>query len=536
MQKWTAILGAGRATRHRPGGSFEAWVCASLALLAAFFPLAQLAKSAWSNPADSGTWIALWLNGTLAAQLGQTAWVCVLAAIVTLAASAPQAVAVAMYRFKGSIAVELAALAPMLLAPYAAAGAWAGLDLGAWSHGALPMAFQVGFSCAPWSYMALRVAISRLPPSLGEAAAASGMGLPVRIARVWVPLLAAPLTAAALFAAARAFGDYGTAERNGTWTFGVAFHDMWNGSQSQQVAAVVALTAVLPALLVTWVASARVRRNPPRQFAGVAGGAGFAKTKPSKGMLYAIAGWSALCLALSFLAPEWQYLVWAIDGRWPGWAKSLRVVLDALATSGAVAVTLAAASCACAIWLRPGAKGDLPERLIWLVSINLFVPPMALALAWLSATADGSLLAEVLGPARDGKLPLLLAQSAKLAPFALLPVLDRIARENESLRDALRAAGAGRLTAWGNVLRMAAPAIALGSAMVFMEAVKELEIAISLQHFGYQSTAIKIHSSARFHSEQTIACWIIISQALMLPALAVVSLWLCRLDKAGRHA
>ena len=513
-----------------------AWACAAVALLAVSFPLAQLAMAALSNSAESIEWISIWFNGTLAGQVAQTAWVCLVAAAVTLAASVPQAAAVSLYRFRGARAVELAALAPMLLAPYAAAGAWAGLDLGRWSHGALPMAAQIGFSCAPWSYMALRVAISRLPPSLGEAAAASGMGAIARVGRVWLPLLAAPLIGAALFAAARAFGDYGTAERNGTRTFGVAFHDMWNGAQSAEVAAVVAVAAAVPALIAVWLASARAGRHPPRQFAGAAGGAQLQRADPSTAMLVAIAAWTALCLTLALLAPEWQYLAWAADARWLGWGKSLAVAGNALATSGAVAAGLAVAGCACAVFLRPGARGGLPERLVWLLSVNLFIPPMALALAWLSATADGSGLGTLMGSARDGKWPLLLAQAAKLAPFALLPVLDRIARENESLRDALRAAGIGRLAGVRHVLAMAAPAIALGAAMVFMEAIKELEIAITLQHFGYQSPAIKIHSLARFHSEQAIANWVLISQALMLPALAVVSVWLSRLDKAGRLA
>src|SRR4029079_19487623 len=98
------------------------------------------------------------------------------------------AAAVSLYRFKGAFAVEAAALAPMLLAPYAAAGAWAALELARWSHGPVPMADQIGFSCAPWSYMALRVAISRLPPSLGEAAAPSGMGGGPRAPRGVTPL------------------------------------------------------------------------------------------------------------------------------------------------------------------------------------------------------------------------------------------------------------------------------------------------------------------------------------------------------------
>lgn len=530
------MIERGKAALFSPARSCEAWTCATLALLAAFYPLAQLAQAALTRPAESIGWLSIWLNGTLVAQAAQTAWVCLAAALFALAASAPQAVAVSMFDFKGAFAVELAALAPILLAPYATAGAWAGLDLGRWSHGPMPMAAQIGFSCAPWAYMALRVAISRLPPSLGEAAAAAGMGLPRRIARVWAPLLMAPLAAGVMFAVARAFGDYGTAERNGAHTFGMAFRQMWGGSQSQHVAAAVALAAVLPALLVTWLASSRVRRQPPRQFAGVAGAAAFDRMAPRKALLGVILLWSAACLVVTFLAPEWQYIDWAIDGRWMGWAKCLRVMRDALATSGAVAAVLALAGCAAALLLRPGARAGLPERLVWLLSINLFIPPMALALAWLSATADGAWLSEAMGSARDGKLPLLLAQAAKLAPFALLPVLDRLSRENESLREALRAAGMGRLAVWRQVLRMAAPAIGLGTAMAYIEAVKELEIAITLQHFGYQSPAIKIHSLARFHAEHVIANWVLVSQVLMLPALLVLVVWLSRIHRQGARA
>ena len=88
-----------------------------------------------------------------------------------------------------------------------------------------------------------------------------------------------------------------------------------------------------------------------------------------------------------------------------------------------------------------------------------------------------------------------------------------------------------RLEIWGHILRMTAPALVLGAAMVFIEAIKELEVAITLQHFGYQSPAIKIHALARFHAERVIANWVLVSQALMLPALAVLAVWLSRLDR-----
>src|SRR4029079_2602088 len=94
-------------------------------------------------------WISIWLNGTLAAPIGQTTWVCLVAAAVTLASSLPRAAVVSLCLCQGALAVELAALAPMLLAPYAAAGAWAGLDLGRWSQGPLPMGAAIRFTwCA----------------------------------------------------------------------------------------------------------------------------------------------------------------------------------------------------------------------------------------------------------------------------------------------------------------------------------------------------------------------------------------------------
>lgn len=514
-------------------GSATAWSFALCVLLAAFLPLAHLLASAVTDNAETLRWIPIWFNGSFAAQLLQTALVCTIAAVVAIAAAAPQAIAVSMYEFPGARLVELAALAPMLFAPYAAAGAWAGLDLGDWSRGAQAMAVQVGFSCAPWCYVALRVAISRLPPSLGEAAAAAGMAQARRIRAIWIPLLLAPALGAAMFAAARALGDYGTAERNGAHTFGVAFHDMWSGAQNAHVAAAVAVLALIPAVAIAWLAAVVVARHAPRQFAGVAGAARIRRTNASRGFAAVIAGWSLLCFGLAVLAPEWQYVDWAIDGRWFGWAKSWRVVQAALSTSGAVTLALALVAAIGALLLRPGARGGWPEQLMWLLGINLFIPPMALALAWLTATADGGWLARLMGSARDGTLPMLLAQATKLAPFALLPVVDRIARENESLRDALRVSGMSPAQRWHQVLRMTAPAIAVGAALTFMEAVKELEIAITLQPFGYQSTASKIHSLARFHSEYSIASWVLISQALILPALAVLAFWLARLDRSG---
>src|SRR5574337_587888 len=126
----TSAAAVAPAWMRSGGGAAPAWACVAVALAATFFPVVQLASSALVDARESIAWISIWTNGTLAIAMAQTALVCAVAAAVTIAASAPQAAAVSLFEFKGARAVELATLAPMLIAPYVAAGAWAGLDLG----------------------------------------------------------------------------------------------------------------------------------------------------------------------------------------------------------------------------------------------------------------------------------------------------------------------------------------------------------------------------------------------------------------------
>ena len=510
-----------------------ATVLAATLLGISFYPFLELLRLATSDMPDTREWLSIWINGTFARSLLLTCFASLIASVVAIAASAPFAAAVTFTQFRGKPLVELAALSPMLLAPYVAAGAWSGLDFGGVTHGILAMGAEIGFSCAPLSYIGLRVAFSRLPPSLGEAAASCGLSKAERVVRIWIPLLFTPTVFAAVFAFSRAFGDYGTAERNGLRTFGVAFHDMWNGSQSEHVGAVVALCALVPALIVGLWSAVMSRQRRPRHPPSTHGAQSFQKTPLSGRLLWALWAWCAVCVLVSFVAPEWQEILWCIEGRWMAWSKLVRVCLGAFQSAGLDCAILCAIACMCALVLRPGSKSATAEQSLWLLSVGLFAPPMALAIAWLLATADNSFLGSALGSLRDSQLPVIGAQCVKFAPLAIIPLLDRLARENEGLREALLASTASRMATARHVLAMAMPAILLGGALVFMEALKELEIAITLQNFGFASPAIKIHASTRFHSEHVVASWVLATQALMLPALAVVVGCLARLDKKG---
>ena len=70
-------------------------------------------------------------------------------------------------------------------------------------------------------------------------------------------------------------------------------------------------------------------------------------------------------------------------------------------------------------------------------------------------------------------------------------------------------------------------AIALGAALVFVESMKELELASTLQPFDFEAVSLKIHTLARFQAEQRIAPWALISQLMALPAIGVL-LWRLR--------
>jgi ABC-type Fe3+ transport system permease subunit len=63
-----------------------------------------------------------------------------------------------------------------------------------------------------------------------------------------------------------------------------------------------------------------------------------------------------------------------------------------------------------------------------------------------------------------------------------------------------------------------------------MESVKELDLSLTLQPFGYSSLALKIYAFSRNQNMDRAAVWVLITQGLMLLPLLLLY-W--RLDKLG---
>lgn len=156
---------------------------------------------------------------------------------------------------------------------------------------------------------------------------------------------------------------------------------------------------------------------------------------------------------------------------------------------------------------------------------------MVLALAFVAMTRDGSLAAQWLGPLRDTRGLVVVAEALRFMPLALLPMLDALRRTPPAMIEAARAHGAGPLRARavayaGHVV----PALVLGAALVFMESVKALDLSLMLQPFGYSSLALKPYGLGRFQVMDRAAPWVLASQLLMLAPLVLLAWRMRRLD------
>jgi iron(III) transport system permease protein len=247
---------------------------------------------------------------------------------------------------------------------------------------------------------------------------------------------------------------------------------------------------------------------------------------------WALLAWCGLCSLAGFWIPEFLTLRWAVL-KWDRtrFAAIPGDMLNAAGTSMCTVLMVAAVCAATALLLRSGGRSRLAERMPWLFLSNYFLPSLVLALAFVMMSRDGSLGAQWLGSLRDSRLLIVVSEALRFMPFAMLPVLEALRRTPQASIEAARAFGAGpvraRAVAFAGHLW---PALVLGCALVFMESLKELDMSLTLQPFGYTSPALKIYAFSRNQNMDRAAVWVLITQVLLLAPLAL--LWL-RMDRLG---
>ena len=385
------------------------------------------------------------------------------------------------------------------------------------------LAIEHGLADSAYAFIIFRIAAARMPRAFGEMAAALGHGRQARLWRVHAPAYAVPIAATLLIVFAQIVGDYAAADRLGIDTLSVGMHNLWLASQSSDVAAIVSVLLIVPALLLvaaaTWASTALISQNP------IAPAASAASRRPlATPAACALLGWSVLCSLPAFWLPQalivrWTWLTWGRTnfGAIPG------DVLRAATTSALTALVVLALCAATVAVLRSGGRSRWAERMPWLFLSNHFLPSLVLALAFVMMSRDGSTLASWLGSARDSRVLIVATEALRFMPFAMLPMLDALRRTPEAWVDTARAFGVTPLRArWVAYAGHVRPALVLGCALVFMESVKELDLSLTLQPFGYSSPALKIYAFSRNQNMDRAAVWVLISQALMLAPLALL--------------
>lgn len=482
-----------------------------------------------------GGWLVHFATTTLPRQARTSWWVACEAAAVALAAGAVPAVITSRFDFRGRGLVSALALLPLLYAPYVTAGIWTVGFSSAFLESRHALAIQHGLAGSAYAFIVFRIASARMPRAFGELAAALGHGPWQRLWRVHAPAYSVPLAATVLIVFAQAVGDYAAAERLGIDTLSVGMHNLWLASQSSDVAAVVSVLLIVPSVLLVaigaWAGTSIMSQNP------VAPAAAAVSRKPlSSPATFAVLLWTLLCSLLAFWIPQGLTVRWA----WRQWERTNfgaipGDVLRAVTTSATTALVVLALCALTIVVLRSGGRSRWAERMPWLFLSNYFLPSLVLALAFVMMSRDGSALAAWLGGARDSRVLIVVAEALRFVPFAMLPLLDALRRTPHAMIETARAFGAPPLRArWVAFAGHVRPALLLGCALVFMESVKELDLSLMLQPFGYSSPALKIYAFSRNQNMDRAAVWVLISQALMAAPIALLW-WRMRRIEALHH-
>lgn len=455
-----------------------------------------------------------------------TAIVVLLAMPVALCLGAIPAWIVHRYDFRFRSVLAPLQLLGLTLPAYVLAGTYQEASSHPFFETRAALALWYGLAAAPYVFLLARAALARLPQSYGDTAAALGASLRARIVRVDFPLLRTPLLAGMLLVAATALSDIATAERVGITTLAVGLRTLWMGVQRLEVATLISALVLTGMALVTIPLVLALDRHPLR----ASGHPGFRRPLGRRETLCC----QGICVAAAlpgFLAPTALNLWWTLGRLERARLGTLYADLGSTLMTAGGAVALAVALTLPFVFLSQGSSltGQLARKALWLPTLNLLLPSLLMAMAFLALTAE----AGPLGWLGDSRVPLISGVTLRALPFLCLPLLDALNRTPPTLLESARSLGKGPGGALVHgVLPSLVPAFTVGLLLVFLEAAKELDLSQALQPFGYTSLSLRIFSQAGLHLARDAAAWV---TSLQLACLAP-ALLLARTLDGGRHA
>ncbi len=477
-------------------------------------------------------WLALW----------RSVWISLASVALAAAVGVPLAFVFERFEFPGRAVLGGLIALPVALPPLVgvlaflflygesgfltrAAGFVLGLERPPWRlRGAGAILLVHAYSMYVYFYLFARAALSRLDPSMEEAAAALGAGRWARLRRVVLPLLKPALAGAALLTFMTSLSSF-----SAPYIFGGGFRVMTtqivasklNGETTMAQVETVVLALVAVAGLGALIAFDR------RRSAVIGGVRGLAPRRrslesPAARALATAAGWS---LALFLLLPHLTLLVVSFvpSGTWT--VEALPPVLDlsnyrslisaperlrpvgnslwmaAASTAGALALGLATARTALA---RGGRLGSLLETLValpWAIPGTVFAIALATAFA-VSAPWAGRFV--LIGT----PVILPLAYLVRSLPVTGRSAFAGLRQFDRTLEEAAAGLGAGRwLRLRRVVLPMVRPALAAGAGLAFITALGDFVTSIVLYTFETRPISIEILSNLRLQETGVAAAY-----------------------------
>lgn len=468
-------LHAARRRLGAPWLSGAALLVSLAALLPLGFVLWVTASTGWETIAT------LLLRPRVAELLGNT----LLLVLLTVPLCAALALALAWLTERsdlpGARLCSWLAVAPLAVPAFVQSYAWVTLLPGLQGlRGGVLVSVLAYF---PFLYLPLAAALRRLDPALEDGAAALGMA-PARVfRRVLLPQLRLAFCGGALLVALHLLAEFGLYAmiRFDTFTTAIIdqFQSTYNGPAANMLGVVLVLLCLaLLALEARWRGRARYARL------------GSGAARPASRARLGRWRWPALVLplgtaALSLGVPAWMLGRWLWAGgagiwRWAEIGPALGQTL--LLSVGGAALTVAAAFPMA--WLSIRHPGRLQRGLEGANFITGALPGVVVALALVTVTVRVAL------PLYQSLFTILLAYALMFLPRGIIGLRASLAQAPVELEQAAGSLGRSPARAlWSVTLRLAAPGVAAGMAMVSLGITNELTATQMLAPNGTRTLA-----------------------------------------------
>jgi iron(III) transport system permease protein len=341
----------------------------------------------------------------------------------------------------------------------------------------------------PYVFLTVRSMISRMDPSLEEAAMNLGRGPVKTFLTITVPRLRPAIAAGVLLSMLYTISDFGVVTLMRYDAFTRVIYTQYSASFDRTYAAVLGLFLVVLAMVLVWLES-RVRREA--RYHRIGSGTPRLPRSVKLGKMQPVALFCTTLVAiLSMGIPVGALLYWAIIGASTGDVSGR--VLQSLGNSVLLAVLVATTATMLALPIAymaarfPDWRSTMVERLTY---VGYALPGIVVALAFVFMGT------RILLPIYQTVALLVIALAIRLIPESVGSTKSSLLQINPHLEEASRCLGCNlyesvRRVSWP----LARPGIAAGAALVFLTVMKELPITLLLRPTGFTTLATDIWSA-----------------------------------------